>query len=218
MPLFKELVVSLLSTAFADQMLVACGSNQSVIGKNEGRLGDGRFRTALDVPDPRYNHSAVWTGTEMIVWGGVGAGYLGTGWRYDPTGDTWTAVATADAPSPRQFHTAIWTGNEMIVWGGFFPPNSFNTGGRYDPATETRTSTNNAPSVRSSHKAVWTGSKMIVWGGYDDLHGLSLNTGGSYDPVTDTWTRTNTTKRTQRTHLFHVGLDGQQDDRLGRVR
>ena len=56
MPLFKELVVSLLSTAFADQMLVACGSNQSVIGKNEGRLGDGRLGTALMFPCSNRPH------------------------------------------------------------------------------------------------------------------------------------------------------------------
>ena len=43
----------------------------------------------------------------------------------------------------------------------------FNTGGRYDPATDSwrPTSTQNAPSARSGPTAVWTGSEMIVWGG-----------------------------------------------------
>ena len=47
---------------------------------------------------------------------------------------------------------------------------SLNTGGRYNPGTDTwtATSTTNAPAARAFHTAVWTGSEMIVWGGYDD--------------------------------------------------
>ena len=54
----------------------------------------------------------------------------------------------------------------MIVWGGFVYPSSLNTGGRYDPASDswTPTSTLNAPSARYRHTAVWTGSERIVWG------------------------------------------------------
>src|SRR6202040_495776 len=91
------------------------------------------------------------------------------------------------------YHTAVWTGSEMIVWGGFPDPNIYvNTGGRYNPSTDTwtATSTTNAPSRRVLHTAAWTGSKMIVWGGYD---GNDLNTGGRYNPGTDTWTATSTT-------------------------
>ena len=53
----------------------------------------------------------------------------------------------------------------MIVWGG--ANGSLNTGGRYNPSTDswTATSMTNAPSARADHTAVWTGSEMIVWGG-----------------------------------------------------
>ena len=53
----------------------------------------------------------------------------------------------------------------MIVWGGGA---SINTGGRYNPATDswTATSTTNAPEGRYYHTAVWTGTTMIVWGGF----------------------------------------------------
>ena len=56
----------------------------------------------------------------------------------------------------------------MIVWGGLDNGgNDLNTGGRYNPSTDswTATSTTNAPAARYSHTAVWTGSEMIVWGG-----------------------------------------------------
>ena len=54
----------------------------------------------------------------------------------------------------------------MIVWGGCNDSGSLNTGGRYNPSTDswTATSTTNAPAGRV-HTAVWTGSEMIVWGG-----------------------------------------------------
>src|SRR5205814_9067748 len=60
-------------------------------------------------------------------------------------------------------------------------PSPFNTGGRYNPGTDswTATTTTGAPAGRELHKAVWTGSQMIVWGGFDDVN-LPVNTGGRY--------------------------------------
>src|SRR5437870_5641147 len=76
---------------------------------------------------------AVWTGTEMIVWGGSDdANHLNTGGRYNPANDSWMATSTTNAPDARGFHTAVWTGSEMVIWGGIgavLPP--MNTGGRY---------------------------------------------------------------------------------------
>ena len=71
-----------------------------------------------NTPDGRYKHTAVWTGSEMIVWGG-GRGFTGlnNGGRYNPSTDSWTATTTVNAPSARFVHTAVWTGTEMIVWG-----------------------------------------------------------------------------------------------------
>ena len=81
----------------------------------------------------------------------------------------------------------------MVVWGGIDSVSGWvNTGGIYDPATDTWTamSTTNAPSARDVHTAVWTGSKMVVWGGREPDSGIRINTGGVYDPVTDTWVET----------------------------
>ena len=67
---------------------------------------------------PEYGQAAIWTGSEMIVWGGHGTGcYLNTGGRYNPSTDSWTATSTTNAPSTRDARTAVWTGSEMIVWG-----------------------------------------------------------------------------------------------------
>ena len=61
----------------------------------------------------------MWTGSEMIVWGGDAyRAVLNTGGRYNPSTDSWTATSTTNAPTARIGHTAVWTGSEMIVWGG----------------------------------------------------------------------------------------------------
>jgi hypothetical protein len=144
-----------------------------------------------NAPSARTGHTAIWTGTEMIVWGGQygGANYLNTGARYNPVTDTWTATSVTNVPSQRSGHTAVWTGTEMIIWGGIDGTNALNTGARYNPVTDTWTATSvtNVPSQRSGHTAVWTGTEMIIWGGID------LNTGSRYNPSTDAWIATSVT-------------------------
>jgi hypothetical protein len=148
--------------------------------------------TTANAPSGRSFYTAVWTGSEMIVWGGRGG--LNTGGRYNPSTDSWTATSLTNAPTARHSHTAVWTGNEMIVWGGSVSSSPYysNTGGRYNPSTDswTATSTTDAPAARANHTAVWSGSEMIVWGG--DNPGGVLNTGGRYNPSTDSWTATST--------------------------
>jgi hypothetical protein len=88
-------------------------------------------------PDGRSDHSAVWTGSEMIVWGGWnGTSFLNTGGSYNPSIDSWITTSTANAPTARVEHTAVWTGSEMIVWGGEAFNSYLNTGGRYNPSTD----------------------------------------------------------------------------------
>ena len=111
--------------------------------------------STTNAPSARAGHTAVWTGSEMIVWGGRDAvSDLNTGGRYNPGTDSWTATSTINAPSLRKLHTAVWTGHEMIIWGGLLGDlNSgvyLNSGGRYNPDTNSWivTSTTNAPTAR----------------------------------------------------------------------
>ncbi len=84
-----------------------------------------------NAPEGRINFTAVWTGSEMIVWGGVNSVFLNSGGRYTAGADNWTATSTTDAPIPRFSHTAVWTGGEMIIWGGTNIQQRLNTGGKY---------------------------------------------------------------------------------------
>ncbi len=144
------------------------------------------------MPTPRQSHTAVWTGSEMLVWGGVEGDWLGEGWRYDPVADAWTPMSSAGAPSARAGHIAVWTGTQMIVWGGAGASGQA-PGGRYDPAADlwTPMSAADQPSGNLDATAVWTGTEMIVWGG-DDGGSSYYGTGGRYRPATDSWIPTST--------------------------
>lgn len=148
-----------------------------------------------NAPTARSYHTAVWTGTEIIVWGGYSDSYtpLFTGGKYNPSTDSWTATTTTNAQPSRYAHTAIWTGAEMIVWGGYDGTAALNSGAKYNPTTNTWTAitTTNAPSGRYGHTAIWTGTEMIIWGGYNGSS--RLNTGAKYNPTTNTWTTITTT-------------------------
>src|SRR5262245_13469839 len=102
----------------------------------------------------RGDHAAVWTGSEMLVWGGWTSSsepvagsdfYYRTitdlpGERYQP-GVGSQVLSTVDAPTPTVGGVVVWTGNEMIVWGGSYyvegvGPYEVDTGARYDPAAD----------------------------------------------------------------------------------
>ena len=181
----------------------------------------GRYQPATDMwlptstvgaPSARYEHTAVWTGSEMIVWGGRGVGssenvlgLVSTGGRYNPTTDQWLATTATGAPAARFDHTAVWTGTEMVVWGGFggsggTAPGT-NTGARYNPITDQWQATNSsgAPAARWNHAAVWSGQEMIVWGGTThwvntpNVNYVGTNSGGRYNPATNSWVAINLT-------------------------
>src|SRR5678816_3148557 len=113
-----------------------------------------RDRTTTNAPTAREFHTAVWTGREMIVWGGHGGNGLPlkNGGRYNPDTDSWTATNTIDAPPGRYLHTAVWTGTEMIVWDGY-NLGDLNSGARYNPRTDSWTPTSkiNVPNDRYEH-------------------------------------------------------------------
>jgi hypothetical protein len=120
--------------------MIVWGGRESQFNFNVVNTG-GRYNPGTDswtatsttnAPTGRYEHTVVWTGSEMIVWGGVDASMLfNTGGRYNPNTDSWTATSTTNAPNPRLFHTAVWTESEMIVCGGLDNGFEVNTGGRY---------------------------------------------------------------------------------------
>lgn len=167
-------------------------------GENSGTWTQNTL--TANAPLGRFGHVAVWTGTEMIIWGGTNQdgsnGYPTSAdftaiFKYNPATNNWTRITSFNGTPPsntRKNATAVWTGTEMIIWGGEYHNGSsvftYDNGYRYNPTTNTwtlLTGTGTAPGARSGHSAVWTGTEMLVWGGSSAI-------GAKYHNATDTWT------------------------------
>ena len=100
-----------------------------------------RPTSVINAPTPRMSHTALWTGQEMIVWGGSRLfpnrrQPQNTGRMYLPDMDVWASVNVPLSILPRSMHVAVWTGDFMLIWGGSVDPfyeNPLTTGGRYAP-------------------------------------------------------------------------------------
>src|SRR5208337_773075 len=84
---------------------------------------------AYSAPSPRNSQAYVWTGSQLLIWGGYNGGALSNGALYNLASDTWTPMSiwtnasstnalSTNAPTARYGHTAVWTGTKMIIWGG----------------------------------------------------------------------------------------------------
>jgi hypothetical protein len=120
--------------------------------------------------------SVVWTGKEMIVWGGNDYSKegperyddLNTGAAFDPKTNTWRSISTVNAPGPRAWHVGLWTPVGMFIWGGTFDNEFINTGGIYDPGSDTWTRMGiiGAPVGRWDPVAVFVDGQLLLWGGH----------------------------------------------------
>lgn len=140
-------------------------------------------------PSARNLHVGLWTGTELLIWGGrPGPGMAANdGALYDPVADSWRPITMTGAPAGRHSASAVWTGTEMIVWGGFGQSGALTDGARYNPTTDTWApiSSAGAPSGRTRQATAWTGTEMFVWGGIAGIN--VLQDGARYNLMNDTW-------------------------------
>jgi len=121
-------------------------------------------------------YSAVWTGTEMMVFGPMDA-------AYNPVTQRWRKVASGPAgPS-----LTVWTGRQVLAWGGGCCGENRNTGSRYDPATDTWRSIPAAPLAGRRTDGAWTGRELIIVGG--SAEGTTFSDAAAYNPISNTWRR-----------------------------
>jgi hypothetical protein len=142
---------------------------------------------------PRAGTITVWTGQELVVWGGFNSDFTvayGDGARLDPTTDTWRRLPPAPVPARGQA-TAVWSGREVLLWGGDTAAGAeVGKGAAYDPTTNTWRALPLSPlRAKTLPASVWTGHYFTVIGG---SAGGTLPAPGpgaaAYDPKTNTWT------------------------------
>jgi hypothetical protein len=123
---------------------------------------------------------AVWTGREVLVWGGwtvpdpVAAPNVGTpadGVAYDPAGRTWRRLPRP----PVQLRWAslnqwvLWTGQELMVGGVEAGPGGGTRAGAYNPATNRWRLLPRSPRLTGgpghlqARTAMWAGTRLLVW-------------------------------------------------------
>jgi hypothetical protein len=127
------------------------------IGLDDGAAFDpvtGSWRVLPASPiDGRTYAATVWTGTEMIVWGGSRAGQpVDDGAAFDPATDRWRKLPSAPI-GPAMMSAATWTGSEMIIIGGL---NGDGSSAAYDPESDSWRRLPDAPgSVTPPYLGPW---------------------------------------------------------------
>jgi hypothetical protein len=102
-------------------------------GEEMSTAGDeGQWEQLPDVPIATFGHGTVWTGSELIVFGGSGDEPASTEVAaYDPERRSWRRLA--DLPDAVQgARIGVWTGEELVA----FPIERAGVGAVYDPATD----------------------------------------------------------------------------------
>ena len=193
------------SAATAVLLLAASGCGAGELPARTAAAQSWR-RLAASPLAPRIGHSAVWTGADLLIWGGgpFGVRPLADGAAYDPAADRWRRLPPAPLAG-RTWHAAVWTGTEMLVWGGTRPApggrpeTALADGAAYRPAT--RTWRPIAPAPVAGDTAVWSGRELLVFGRpgrggsrpdraapRPDVAGSRLE-GAAWDPRTGRWRR-----------------------------
>jgi hypothetical protein len=137
----------------------------------------------------RFGTSAVWTGREVLFWGGQAEPdtTFADGAAYDPATRRWRRLPAAPIGA-RTGHQAVWTGREMIVWGGYArccPIDSVihdPAAAAYDPATDRWRRIADVPAPWSgddgSAVTVADGDRPLIW---------RRSRLAAYDPAADRW-------------------------------
>ena len=153
------------------------------------RLVAGHWESIPPAPiATRGGGSVVWTGKELLVWGGASDGnpqlLYADGAAYNPRTRAWRRLPTAPLAA-REYQASAWTGTELVIWGGYVSDGGSvtNDGAAYNPATNRWRKLPTAPLKAGANAfAVWSGNRVIVFGyGYQNPDAVA------YEPATDRW-------------------------------
>jgi hypothetical protein len=146
-----------------------------------------------NTPTARVLSTAVWTGTEVVVWGGGDPDLSNVdyadGAMYMPETDSWRPMLAVNPAGGRRGTVGAWTGSRALFWGGV--KGNGQPGGRldvYDPINDAWSSApaTDAPSRRTEAATAWSGALFYVYGGIP-ANAAQSATAHAYDPATNEW-------------------------------
>jgi hypothetical protein len=153
------------------------------------RAYDPAARTWRSLPEAplqaRTGAVHLWTGDEVVVWGGGDQRDAGSslGAAYDPGTNSWRRIR--EAPHGLNLFSGVWTGREMIVFGSLLNERNVAdtrtaVGAAYDPETDAWRTLPPSELSPQATAAAWVGDRMVAYD-YE-------TTWQAYDPEGDTWT------------------------------
>jgi hypothetical protein len=151
-----------------------------------------KWRELRQAPiEGRIGAGVVWTGKEMIVWGGVTRAKrieaADDGGAYDPATDSWRTLAPAPSGVLGDVGSAAaWTGKVAVFWAGNSPDGPV-AGGIYDPRRDSWARLPDGPlGPREGYASVWTGKELLIMAGTSgDAYASPVGSG--IDPRTRSW-------------------------------
>ena len=178
----------------------------------------GRWRPVPPAPQAqtldKRDGGAVWTGQELLIWGGTtpvagerfdGSMRPGDGLAYDPARRTWRLLPAPPSSLQPRSSPAVWTGRELLVVDTDPDPHRQVAGGGLRAATYNPTADRwhlLPPSPRLSGQllertVLWAGTRLLVWSFWNRPgDGTSDSAGANpdgvdlwaYDPASGRWT------------------------------
>jgi len=128
----------------------------------------------------------VWTGSEVIIWGGGGRGNgrPTEGAAYNPEQDAWRRIA--NAPIGLNLASGMWTGKEMLVFGSLLHAGNHavtptSVGAAYNPMSDKWRRLPASSLSAQATSAVWVQRRMVAWD-----YGVRSQ---EYLPRTNSWTK-----------------------------
>ncbi len=137
----------------------------------------------------RWDHTATWNGTEVLVVGGYPTGEA---FAWSSTGGSRRIAAPPGGSRLR--HTSVVVGDQLFIWSGTSVPNGvgdglLHTGAIYDIATDTwREIASSPPEIGRVYGVAATLDSHVVVGAGITPESRRANTVGIYDLDADEWT------------------------------
>jgi len=174
-------------------------------------------------PPSRYSHGAIWDAlnSQMLVFGGYGAGVRNDLWSYRPGANTWSEVSPAGSTPPpaRTTFGSAWDGSGMVIFGGN-PVTGFllNDLWRYSVTANSWAQLNPSgglPSARNGPTLVWNplSGSLLMFGGFNWQSG-HLSDLWSYAVTTNAWAQMYPTGGPPLPRAFHEAVWDDANNRM----
>lgn len=172
----------------------------AVVGGQRGRHVERVASGGVDAPgwhalspgplSARTGTVMAWTGTRLLIWGGIPAGRdggLNDGASYDPKTDRWQKLAPSPLPARQIGHFGVWDGTELLVWE---QDSAGGEGAAYNPTSNRWRRLPPSPLPGAADPTlVWDGHDVLAWSASrpDGTTRAPATFMAAFDPARDRW-------------------------------